>query len=188
MQFIQGQGLDVVIDELRRRRDHAAGDGSTPAQPSQLLMALTLGYSAATNAPAPEEATMAASIVTVGDSFGVSGGAASKAPCDPARASAESTGLNSELSTALSEGQYHRGVARLGIQVAEALAYAHGQGILHRDIKPSNLLLDARGVTWVADFGLAKVEGVRWSDPNRRHRRHPALHGPGTVRRAFRSA
>ena len=33
-------------------------------------------------------------------------------------------------------------VARIGVQVAEALAYAHGQGVLHRDIKPSNLLLD----------------------------------------------
>ncbi|MGO9915647.1 MAG: protein kinase domain-containing protein [Isosphaeraceae bacterium] len=54
---------------------------------------------------------------------------------------------------------YWQSVANIGRQVADALDYAHKQGILHRDIKPSNLLLDARGTVWVTDFGLAKVAG-----------------------------
>src|SRR5262249_20801725 len=48
-------------------------------------------------------------------------------------------------------------VARIGVQVADALAYAHSQGILHRDVKPSNLLLDRRGAVWMTDFGVAKL-------------------------------
>jgi tetratricopeptide (TPR) repeat protein len=55
---------------------------------------------------------------------------------------------------------YFRNVARIGVQAAEALAYAHSQGVLHRDVKPSNLLIDAAGTVWLTDFGLAKIEGM----------------------------
>src|SRR5262249_41489142 len=66
-------------------------------------------------------------------------------------------GGSSEFS-AQSEYHFYRSVARVGLQVAEALAYAHAQKVLHRDIKPSNLLLDLQGTIWVTDFGLAKEE------------------------------
>ena len=52
---------------------------------------------------------------------------------------------------------YERAVARVGLQAAQALAYAHSCGVLHRDVKPGNLLLDAEGVLRVGDFGLATI-------------------------------
>jgi hypothetical protein len=48
-------------------------------------------------------------------------------------------------------------VRKIAQQVAEALIYAHEQGIVHRDIKPANVLVGPDGVVKVADFGLAKI-------------------------------
>jgi eukaryotic-like serine/threonine-protein kinase len=47
-------------------------------------------------------------------------------------------------------------VTRLVRELADALAYAHGQGVVHRDLKPENVLL-SRGHAIVADFGIAKA-------------------------------
>ena len=45
-------------------------------------------------------------------------------------------------------------------KVAQAVQYAHEQGVLHRDLKPGNILLDGRGEPLVSDFGLARCEEI----------------------------
>jgi serine/threonine protein kinase/WD40 repeat protein len=141
MQFIPGEGLDKVLHDLRRLRA-TPGGGPAAANPAEASVAHSLltgrFVAAPTSSPEVPAAGPAPSGVT---------------PADRAHGS-------STLSVGGSESEYYRGVARLALQAADALAYAHRQGILHRDIKPSNLLLDLQGTVWITDFGLAKAEGA----------------------------
>src|SRR5262249_42745010 len=75
----------------------------------------------------------------------------------------EGRGLDKLLEALPAAGgpDHFRQVAGLGVQAAQALAYAHARGVVHRDVKPSNLLLDDQGALWVTDFGLAR----RLEDP-----------------------
>jgi serine/threonine protein kinase/Flp pilus assembly protein TadD len=136
MQFIQGQGLDQVLAEVRRlrRQHHKVEVNPTPA--TEVAQALLSGQ------------------------FGLPGAAGG-----PSSGSGTAVHLpgQAEGSTLSESGwQYWHSIARIGIQVADAISHAVSQGILHRDIKPSNLLLDTRGCVWVTDFGLAKAD----SDPD----------------------
>lgn len=62
---------------------------------------------------------------------------------------------SSQRDPVLAKGTYVDGVGHLGIQLAQALAYTHQQGILHRDLKPSNVLLTPHGRPMLLDFNLS---------------------------------
>ncbi len=48
---------------------------------------------------------------------------------------------------------------RILLDVLDALAYAHGEGMIHRDVKPANILLTRRGQAVLTDFGIAQIVG-----------------------------
>jgi serine/threonine protein kinase/WD40 repeat protein len=133
MQFIDGRGLDWALNEIRQARTADAGQDQRRAivdsSLSGIAQSLHSGhFTANLRGIAGESMRGTAPLATI-----------------------------TPVSSTITDPYFHT-VARLGLQVAEALHYAHSQGVLHRDVKPSNLLLDSSGTVWVADFGLAKAD------------------------------
>jgi serine/threonine protein kinase/WD40 repeat protein len=150
MQFIQGLGLDAVLRELRQLRQ---SDGKAPPHPA-------LSPSTGGDGDQSDHSALCLSVTSglLSGRFVAQDHSPLATHDSPLTEHSPLTvaGDKSELASQ-SETQYFRSVARVGVQVAEALDYAHQQGVIHRDIKPSNLLLDTRGTVWVTDFGLAKA-------------------------------
>jgi serine/threonine protein kinase/Tfp pilus assembly protein PilF len=149
MQFVDGRTLAEVIHELRQEpaptpdiaRD--APDSRRPEIP---------GVVAADHTPATQRS------VSPLDAC----------PCIPGVVSARFLDRAETISRSASKPRSQptpatpieiRTMVSLALQAALALEHAHQQGVIHRDIKPGNLLLDDRGHLWVADFGLAHIQG-----------------------------
>jgi serine/threonine protein kinase/WD40 repeat protein len=176
MQFISGLGLDVVLDELRSLRQprgkraptlgNAEGGPTgvtrdlSAAAVARAMLSGAFTVSGASESLEPETQESLVQVVDVPRSPGANGprssGSFSSSSLDIS-ATIHLPGQTEGSTLTESGNQYWQSVARVGMQVADALAHAASQGILHRDIKPANLMLDGTGNVWVTDFGLAKA-------------------------------
>jgi len=155
MQYIEGQSLDRVLVELKKLRhpekvlttndsvDSLDSVDSGKLSRSVLSLLNPLDTSKTDKAKPGESGTDV-------QAAGIDTGTMRRDQTSASGTFASEPGL------AQPDSHYWINVARVGMQIASALGYAHQQKILHRDIKPSNMIMDEAGSVWVTDFGLAR--------------------------------
>ena len=156
MQLIDGPSLAETIRAIRRLDGLDGGDRqrTTALRASPLAVPLLSGALAP-----PEDGTGSderAGRVSKGLANMPDRPVSPPAPAGPSSGRSASPPVSGSSTR---DQAYHRTIAALGLQAAEALDYAHRRGVYHRDIKPANLLLDGDGHLWITDFGLAFMPG-----------------------------
>ena len=163
MQFIEGHTLAELIAQLRRLSGKdAAGEtqGAALSLASELASGRFEPARKGSEEPGITESHSPSGNGASATRSHAENGAGAVERTDAERSSDTVDGVVTDVASehATNSPAYFRTVARLGIQAAEALEYAHQSGVVHRDIKPGNLIVDAAGNAWLTDFGLAQME------------------------------
>lgn len=164
MQFIEGESLDEVIVQLRNLRAGAEGKSSRGDQrePPAAVDLEPLNAAVTLRSETLARTLFAKPFPSNGDDAEVARSSDRNRTTTVSRFGETTKIDRPPSSSGLVEPSNNRlfflNVARIGVQVAQAIHHAHRHGVIHRDIKPSNIMVDLDGNAWVTDFGLAKVD------------------------------